>query len=113
MTSERYKSYLAATRLLKAAVELGDADRETLRDAAEGLLLTRGGREDDALALVVGAQVVLNQLMVRGVWDGEREELFFKTLMACGPRSIRSRPAYATRSPESGDMAALGRHMRD
>ena len=96
MTSTRYEAYTRVTAVLAELrePELDDHERELLRDAAEGLLLTREGEEQERDKLLLDAWLVLSSLVRTGRWRYRAAEQMRRLLEACGPERDRE-PAVA------------------
>jgi hypothetical protein len=96
MTNSRYEAYTRVTSVLDelGQPELEDDERELLRDAAEGLLLTRDGEEHERDKLLLDAWLVLSSLVRTGRWRYRAAEQMRRMLEACGPDRIRE-PAVA------------------
>jgi hypothetical protein len=105
MTPERHRSYLAAKRFLKSLAALDQDERVLLIDLAEGLLLTRPGREDDADELLVSGELALNQLTLLRRIDIDRADDLRTHLLACGPARRGSQRFIARTEPGSGPGA--------
>jgi hypothetical protein len=100
VTAERHHAYLAVKRFLKSIATLGEVELDLLADAAEALLLTRRGREDDATEAFVGAELVLNQLELTRRLDARAAAQIRTLLTACGPGgAAEERAGHRTRSP--------------
>jgi len=95
MTSPRYESYRRVLAVLDEldAPELEGDEREVLRDAAEGLLLTREGEEHERDKLLLDAWLVLSSLVRTGRWRYRAAEQMRRMLEACGPARSPERVA--------------------
>ena len=96
MTSDRYEAYRRINLVLEELrePELEDHERDLLRDAAEGLLLTREGEEQERDKLLLDAWLVLSSLVRTGRWRYRAAEQMRRMLEACGPDRVRE-PAVA------------------
>jgi hypothetical protein len=87
MTARRYNAY----RRLQAELErftpeaLAEAERELLRDAAEGLLLARSPDDDEVEELCSKTAVALSLLVGLGRWNDAAADEMWAWVMACGP----------------------------
>jgi hypothetical protein len=95
MTNLRYESYRRVLAVLDEleAPELEGDEREVLRDAAEGLLLTREGEEHERDKILLDAWLVLSSLVRTGRWRYRAAEQMRRMLEACGPDRIPERVA--------------------
>jgi hypothetical protein len=95
MTSLRYESYRRVLAVLDEleAPELEGDEREVLRDAAEGLLLTRHGEEHERDKILLDAWLVLSSLVRTGRWRYRAAEQMRRMLEACGPERVSERVA--------------------
>ena len=95
MTSPRYESYRRVLAVLDEldAPELEGDEREVLRDAAEGLLLTRDGEEQERDKILLDAWLVLSSLVRTGRWRYRAAEQMRRMLEACGPDRAPERVA--------------------
>lgn len=95
MTGLRYESYRRVLAVLDEldVPELEPEEREVLRDAAEGLLLTRDGEESERDKLLLDAWLVLSSLVRTGRWRYRAAEQMRRMLEACGPDRARERVA--------------------
>ena len=95
MTSLRYESYRRVLAVLDEleAPELETDEREVLRDAAEGLLLTREGEEHERDKILLDAWLVLSSLVRTGRWRYRAAEQMRRMLEACGPDRVPERVA--------------------
>jgi hypothetical protein len=96
MTHLRYESYRRVLGVLEELrePELEHDEREMLRDAAEGLLLTREGEEHERDKLLLDAWLVLSGLVRTGRWRYRAAEQMRRMLESCGPERQRE-PAVA------------------
>lgn len=88
MTSTRYRAYRRMLDRVDDLVPLtlGDTDQATLRDMAEGLLLTRDGEIDQREEILTSASLFLSMLFgTRRITAAESESLW-AGLAACGPQ---------------------------
>jgi hypothetical protein len=95
MTNHRYEAYRRVLSVLEEldAPELEDDEREVLRDAAEGLLLTRDGEEAERDKILLDAWLVLSSLVRTGRWRYRAAEQMRRMLDACGPERVPERVA--------------------
>ena len=95
MTSPRYESYCRVVAVLDEldAPELEGDEREVLRDAAEGLLLTRDGEEPERDKILLDAWLVLSSLVRTGRWRYRAAEQMRRMLESCGPDRAADRVA--------------------
>lgn len=95
MTSVRYDSYRRVLAVLDEldAPELEQDEREALRDAAEGLLLTRDGEGHERDKTLLDAWLVLSGLVRTGRWRYRAAEQMRRMLEACGPERAPERVA--------------------
>jgi hypothetical protein len=95
MTPLRYESYRRVITVLDEleAPELEQDEREVLRDAAEGLLLTRYGEEHERDKILLDAWLVLSSLVRTGRWRYRAAEQMRRMLEACGPDRAPERVA--------------------
>jgi hypothetical protein len=95
MTGLRYESYRRVLAVLDEleAPELDQHEREVLRDAAEGLLLTRDGEENERDKILLDAWLVLSSLVRTGRWRYRAAEQMRRMLEACGPDRVPERVA--------------------
>jgi hypothetical protein len=95
MTNTRYESYQRVLTVLDEleAPELEHDERDVLRDAAEGLLLTRGGEEHQRDKLLLDAWLVLSSLVRTGRWRYRAAEQMRRMLESCGPDRVPERVA--------------------
>ena len=103
MTSLRYESYCRVLAVLDELdePELEGDEREVLRDAAEGLLLTRDGEEHERDKILLDAWLVLSSLVRTGRWRYRAAEQMRRML---GSVSRTVSPSASTRSqPEPKD----------
>ena len=73
--------------------ELDFEEREVLRDAAEGLLLTRDGEHHERDKILLDAWLVLSSLVRTGRWRYRAAEQMRRMLEACGPQRTSERVA--------------------
>jgi hypothetical protein len=95
MTSVRYEAYRRVIAVLDEldASELDEEEREVLRDAAEGLLLTRDGEDHERDKILLDAWLVLSSLVRTGRWRYRAAEQMRRMLEACGPQRATERVA--------------------
>ena len=87
MTSARYRTYRALLETLEA-LGLKDAERETLRDAAEGFLLAPSDGVAELSELGVDASIVLDRAVgARRITQRTANELM-SAIEACGPQGV-------------------------
>lgn len=98
MTTRRYDAY----RRIRTEIELlsraalADAEKELLRDVAEGLLLARDGDGEEIDELRTKAAVSLSLLVGLGRWTDAAADEMWERLVACGPLDGRlARPPRA------------------
>jgi hypothetical protein len=87
MTKQRYHAYralLSELCRLRATEALGHTAHEELRDAAEGLLLAREGR--DAEESLTRASTTVLGLLALDDLDERRASWVLDAMLACGPR---------------------------
>jgi hypothetical protein len=87
MTSKRYSTYLSTLAELDAWRRSGLLDDEaydSLRDAAEGLLLARGG--DEAEEPLARASTTVLALLVSEELGEQNASWLLDSLLSCGPR---------------------------
>lgn len=97
MTNSRYEAYRRVSAVLDELdePELEDDERRLLRDAAEGLLLTREGEEHERDKLLLDAWLVLSSLVRTGRWRYRAAEQMRRMLESCGPDRSREPVAIA------------------
>jgi hypothetical protein len=105
MTQGRHRSYLGVKRFLKSIARVGVEERDVLVDAAEALLLTRPGREDDAIETLIGAELVIHQLELTLRLDCGRAKELRALLSSCGPASESEDLVTARIAPATGRAA--------
>jgi hypothetical protein len=99
MTARRYHAY----RRLQAELDrftpeaLAEAEKELLRDAAEGLLLARDATDDEVEELRNRTAIALSLLVGLGRWSDFAADEMWDWVMACGPLDGR-RPTKAGRA---------------
>jgi hypothetical protein len=95
MTNTRYESYQRVLTVLDEleAPELEYDERDVLRDAAEGLLLTREGEEHERDKLLLDAWLILSSLVRTGRWRYRAAEQMRRMLESCGPDRAPDRVA--------------------
>src|SRR3954470_23467874 len=95
MTGLRYESYRRVLAVLDEleAPELEHDERDVLRDAAEGLLLTRDGEEHERDKILLDAWLVLSSLVRTGRWRYRAAEQMRRMLEACDPDRVPERVA--------------------
>jgi len=88
MTEERYRAYRQVTSALATdgAAVLTPAERELLRDAAEGYMLMRSGGEEEAAELAANVATVLGALVESRRWRAETAAAVQTAIEACGPQ---------------------------
>jgi hypothetical protein len=86
----RYESYRRVLAVLDELEEpeLDTEERDVLRDAAEGLLLTRAGEETERDKILLDAWLVLSGLVRTGRWRYRAAEQMRRMLEACGPDRV-------------------------
>ncbi len=95
MTGLRYESYRRVLAVLDEldAPELEHDERDLLRDAAEGLLLTRDSEDHERDKILLDAWLVLSGLVRSGRWRYRAAEQMRRMLEACGPERVTERVA--------------------
>jgi hypothetical protein len=90
MNDERYQAYRQVIDALATdgAAVLTDAERELLRDAAEGYMLMRSPGDSEANDLRANVAVVLGDLVESGRWRRETAAAVRNAIEACGPRPV-------------------------
>jgi hypothetical protein len=85
MTAGRLAAYRCVRQELERDIGLDPEHAESLRDHAEGLLLSAPGDEEQAEQLEAAAALLLSHLVGTGeITDVRAEGLFFR-ISACGP----------------------------
>ena len=94
MTDERYHAYrqVMAALATDGAAVLTEAERELLRDAAEGYLLMRSPSRGDVEELEANVSAVLESLVESRRWRQETAIAVQSAIEACGP-SLEPVPA--------------------
>ncbi len=87
LTTRRFEAYrrICTELELLAPEALGDAEKELLRDVAEGLLLARTDTDDELEELGTKAAVALSFLVGLGRWSDAEADAMWARLGACGP----------------------------
>jgi hypothetical protein len=87
MNDQRYHAYRQVMDALATdgAAVLTDAERDMLRDAAEGYLLMRSPRGAEAKDLQSNVAAVLGALVESGRWRRETAAAVQHAIQACGP----------------------------
>ena len=88
MTDERYRAYRQVMSALATdgAAVLTPAERDLLRDAAEGYLLMRTPGEGEARELAANVAAVLSGLVDSRRWRDDTAAAVQSAIEACGPR---------------------------
>jgi hypothetical protein len=88
MNKERYHAYrqVIAALATDGAAVLTPAERELLRDAAEGYLLMRSPAEAEAPDLAANVDAVLGALVESRRWRDETAAAVRAAIEACGPQ---------------------------
>jgi hypothetical protein len=88
MNHERYHAYrqVMAALATDGAAVLTPAERELLRDAAEGYLLMRSPAEEEAVELAGNVDAVLGALVKSERWRDETAAAVRVAIEACGPQ---------------------------
>jgi hypothetical protein len=84
MTAERYNSYCAVVRTLRH-LSLRPAERDVLRDAAEGFLLCRDEDPWELAELGLSASIVLDRAVSSRRVTREIANRLAEALNECGP----------------------------
>src|SRR3954462_10947437 len=95
MTGLRYESYRRVLAVLDEleAPKLEPDESEVVRDAAEGLLLTRDGEEPERDKILLDAWLVLSRQVRTGRWRYRAADQMRRMLEACGPERVPERVA--------------------
>lgn len=88
MTDERYHAYRQVMSALATdgAAVLTPAERDLLRDAAEGYLLMRSHDDDEAPELSSTVGTVLDGVVESRRWRHETAAAVQRAIEACGPQ---------------------------
>lgn len=96
MTPARHRAYKRALHAVDelAGGILDPAEAHLLRDAAEGLLLTRDGEEQERERerLLEGASLTLSLLFGSERMSAAQSERLWAMLAACGPQPLGAQP---------------------
>lgn len=90
MTAARYRAYrrvVTAVDALNGTI-LDDTDAAHLRDAAEGLLLTRDGEDEEHDRLLDSASMLLSMMFGSQRMTAAQSERLWAMLAACGPQPL-------------------------
>ena len=87
MNAARYEVYRRAVAAT-AAVDLSRAEREILRNAAEGMLLSRSAASEELRELDMAVSVVLADVVAGRRLDADDAERLKDLIDACGPAGV-------------------------
>jgi hypothetical protein len=87
LTRRRFEAYrrICTELELFTPEALGGAEKELLRDVAEGLLLARTDTDGELDELGTKAAVALSHLVGLGRWSDAEADAMWQRLAACGP----------------------------
>ena len=87
MTSERAEAYGRVMQALRAlgATGLLPHEEEQIREAADALLFSQGGSDDDGREALADARQLIERLVAVGRWHQSAGQNLLRDLEACGP----------------------------
>jgi hypothetical protein len=87
VTTRRYNAYrrIRGELDLFSSEALADSEKELLRDAAEGLLLSRDDAQDEIQELRNKTAMALSLLVGLGRWTDAAADQMWERILDCGP----------------------------